>query len=636
MTNSVAPSCVTTCKTSCVNRVVWSFAHCEMSWSIVTTPELLRTSTAKRAEEEPAEDRHRERDREQEAGGDSGIRAVDEKRRNPRCVDDLVLDRMRARDSPTRGDAGSTDGHRSTITAMASPATAGIRRRGRSTTGVPGEQRSGASWVYLSIGVPETSGTATVERPRVAGSGERAATWRATRSIGAAVSGDVTSREKRADSPLEDGAQRGVVFALACVLALDAADRTALGALAPALKVQFSIGNGEIGLLASAFSIVGGLATIPMGVLTDRTRRITLLVVSIAIWSVAMGVAAAATTFAILFAARIVLGVVTAAGGPPVTSMVGDLFSADVRGRVLGWVKSGEVVGAGAGFLVAGALMPFFSWRSVFVVLGACGVVLAFRISRIEEPPRGLDEQSDGEASDDSTQLHDLIEDADVEPKEELVLHGDQADLPITSAMNYVLHVRTLVMIIAATAFGEFFFAALQVFGVLFLVEQFDISASTASLLIVAVGAAGFVGVVGGGRLGDRLIRNGVITGRIHDRNVELSRGCAALRAGAPRELARGGIAVPRPRRGVPHGSGRAARGRPDRRREPATPRAGRERSHARAGRRTGGGPIAVRAAVGDARGWRRRRSPRCLLRVPTLVGGELFAPRRGIAPVPQ
>ena len=147
-----------------------------------------------------------------------------------------------------------------------------------------------------------------------------------------------------------------MVFALACVLALDAADRTALGALAPALKVQFSIGNGEIGLLASAFSIVGGLATIPMGVLTDRTRRITLLVVSIAIWSVAMGVAAAATTFAILFVARIALGVVTAAGGPPVTSMVGDLFSADVRGRVLGWVKSGEVVGAGAGFLVAGAL----------------------------------------------------------------------------------------------------------------------------------------------------------------------------------------------------------------------------------------------------------------------------------------
>src|SRR5262249_48137453 len=92
---------------------------------------------------------------------------------------------------------------------------------------------------------------------------------------------------------LLDHAQRGVVFALACVLALDAADRTALGALAPALKSEFHIGNGKIGLLASAFSIVGGLATVPMGILTDRTRRITLIVVSVLIWTAAMGVAAA-------------------------------------------------------------------------------------------------------------------------------------------------------------------------------------------------------------------------------------------------------------------------------------------------------------------------------------------------------
>jgi predicted MFS family arabinose efflux permease len=311
------------------------------------------------------------------------------------------------------------------------------------------------------------------------------------------------------------GAQRGVVFALACVLALDAADRSALGALAPALKAEFSIGNGSIGLLASAFSIVGGLATIPIGVLTDRTRRITLIVVSIAVWSVAMGVAAAATTFAMLFIARIALGVVTAAGGPPVTSIVGDLFPADVRGRVLGWVKSGEVIGAGVGLLVAGALMSFFSWRSVFVALGACGVLLAFRVARIEEPARGLDEHSDDEALEARSQLHELIEEAGIEPKEELVLHGDQSDVPITEAMGYVLKVRTLVMIIAATAFGEFFFSALQVFGVLFLVEQFGVSASTASLLIVAVGIAGFVGVVGGGRLGDRLIERGVIAGRI-------------------------------------------------------------------------------------------------------------------------
>jgi predicted MFS family arabinose efflux permease len=311
-------------------------------------------------------------------------------------------------------------------------------------------------------------------------------------------------------------AHRGAIFALACVLALDAADKTALGALAPQLKAEFHIGNGEIGLLASAFSIVGGLMTIPMGALTDRTRRITLIVVSIVIWSIAMGVAAAATTFAVLFAARCALGVVTAASGPPVTSVVGDLFSPDVRGRVIGWVKSGELVGAGAGFLVTGILVSFFSWRSVFVVLGVLGLFCAFRVARVPEPRRGGEGREDEvEASlDEPSHLQELVEEEGIESKEQLVL-DDAAGMGLPAAMGYVLHVRTLVLIIAASAFGEFFFAALQVFGVLFLVAQFHFSPSTAALLIPVVGVAGFVGVIGGGRLGDYLIERGVMTGRI-------------------------------------------------------------------------------------------------------------------------
>src|SRR5882672_11263677 len=100
---------------------------------------------------------------------------------------------------------------------------------------------------------------------------------------------------------LRDRSHRAAIVALAAVLALDGADRTALGALAPALKAEFGIGNAAIGLLAAAFAIVGALAIIPIGILTDRARRVTILVVCIGIWCVAMGVAAAALSFAILF-----------------------------------------------------------------------------------------------------------------------------------------------------------------------------------------------------------------------------------------------------------------------------------------------------------------------------------------------
>ncbi|HEY3670816.1 MAG TPA: MFS transporter [Acidimicrobiia bacterium] len=324
---------------------------------------------------------------------------------------------------------------------------------------------------------------------------------------------------KQADeSALHDPSRRATVLALAAVLALDGADRTALGALAPALMAEFNVGNAAIGLLASAFAIVGAIAIVPIGILTDRARRITILVVCIGIWCIAMGAAAAAWSFALLFAARVTLGVLTAAGGPPITSIVGDLFPPDVRGRVLGWVKSGELVGAGAGFLVAGVVVWLTSWRGAFAVLALLGVVVAVMVARVPEPRRGGENDlpgTDERGVDAPSQLHDLVEEQHVEADQDLVLEGDQSELAIKPAMSYVFKVKTVVLIIAASALGDVFFTALQVFGVLFLVAQFGIPASEAAILIPLVGVGGFVGVLAGGRLGDWLIEHGVLTGRV-------------------------------------------------------------------------------------------------------------------------
>jgi predicted MFS family arabinose efflux permease len=325
---------------------------------------------------------------------------------------------------------------------------------------------------------------------------------------------------RRADeSVLRDPAHRAALVALAAVLALDGADRTALGALAPVLKTEFGIGNTAIGLLASAFAVVGAIAIVPIGILSDRARRITILVVCILIWCAGMGLAAAAMSFAVLFAARITLGVLTAAGGPPVTSIVGDLFPADVRGRVLGWVKSGELIGAGAGFLVAGVVVWLTSWRGVFLTLGIMGLVVAWSVAHVREPRRGGENDLPGDDDrgiDAPTQLSALVDEQGIEPREDLVLEGDQSELPLKPALRYVFRVRTVVMIITASALGDVFFAALQVFGVLYLVEQFGVSTSQASILIPLVGVGGFLGVVAGGRLGDLLIAHGVLAGRVH------------------------------------------------------------------------------------------------------------------------
>lgn len=76
-------------------------------------------------------------------------------------------------------------------------------------------------------------------------------------------------------------ARRRVIVLLACVLALDSADKGAVGALAPQLEAAFHIGNTQIGLLVTVSSLVGALATLPIGVLADRARRTRILVIGI-------------------------------------------------------------------------------------------------------------------------------------------------------------------------------------------------------------------------------------------------------------------------------------------------------------------------------------------------------------------
>ncbi len=79
-----------------------------------------------------------------------------------------------------------------------------------------------------------------------------------------------------------------MIVLLACVLALDSADKATIGATAAQLKAALHIGNTDIELLAAASTAVGALATLPLGALTDRVNRTKLLTAAIGVWSVAM------------------------------------------------------------------------------------------------------------------------------------------------------------------------------------------------------------------------------------------------------------------------------------------------------------------------------------------------------------
>ncbi len=185
------------------------------------------------------------------------------------------------------------------------------------------------------------------------------------------------------------GARRTrVILLLACVLALSGADTATVGASATELRHSLHINNTDIGLLVSVTSLVGAAATLPFGILADRVRRTWTLAGAIVFWGLAMIWSAAATSFGNLLLARLFLGAVTAAAGPLVASLVGDAFSPNERGRIYGWILTGELIGVGFGFAVTGGIAAL-SWRAAFVVLALPAFALSFFVFRLPEPPRG-------------------------------------------------------------------------------------------------------------------------------------------------------------------------------------------------------------------------------------------------------
>ena len=365
---------------------------------------------------------------------------------------------------------------------------------------------------------------------------ERLPAWLVER----ARSGADTMTEK-----LGGPARRRVIVILALILALDSADKGAVGAMAPQLEASFGIGNLDIGVLATVSSLVGAAASLPMGVLSDKTRRVRLLEISIVVWSVAEAVSGFSNSFIMLLLTRLALGAITATAGPAIGSLTGDFFPAAERSRIYGFILTGELLGAGGGLLISGDIGAAIGWRPGFIVLALPSLALAWVVHRyLPEPARGgqswievgaeeiatAEEAGDGPdrvqaaaaggglgcgQPDAEAMPLQRVEELDIDPNPETVIHDDPDRMGILDALRWVLKVRTNVLLIVSSALGYFFYAGLKSFAVIFARGQYGISESIATLLAVAVGAAAIAGIIMGGRLADGWLGKGRVDARL-------------------------------------------------------------------------------------------------------------------------
>src|SRR5579875_3898709 len=330
-------------------------------------------------------------------------------------------------------------------------------------------------------------------------------------------------------------ARTRVVVLFAGVLALSSAQISTVGAVAPQLQSSLHLDSTKIGLLNSVTLIVAAVSVIPVGMIVDRLKRIPMLSISIVLWSVATILGALANSYGTLLLTRVALGVVSATAGPAIASLTGDYFPSAERGRVYGYILTGEILGTAVGFVVCGNVAGAFGWRAAFWVLGIPGFILARSLWRsVPEPRRGGHDRLERGVIDlrdhaprDPTEVRQpsenrqrdlayrMAEDQGYRPDPRLVLQRDPDRMSLRDAIRYILSIPTNVWLIISSSLGYFFFAGLETYATLFVVSHFHTSQAEATLVLGVLVVGAVVGTLAVGPVVDLLTRHGRLAARV-------------------------------------------------------------------------------------------------------------------------
>jgi MFS family permease len=161
-----------------------------------------------------------------------------------------------------------------------------------------------------------------------------------------------------------------VVALLAAVLFINYVDRGALPTAIPLIQPDLKLDNEQVGRLLSAFFWVYSLVQIPVGALAERYGAHRVLAGGLIVWSAATVLVGITSSFAMLIALRMLLGLGESAGFPAVSKLMAAVVPVRSLGLANGIVALGYLMAPGAGIFVAGLLIDHVGWRGTFVTFG--------------------------------------------------------------------------------------------------------------------------------------------------------------------------------------------------------------------------------------------------------------------------
>ncbi len=156
-------------------------------------------------------------------------------------------------------------------------------------------------------------------------------------------------------------------------------DRNSINVLMPFIQPELRLSNTAIGNLASALSLSWALAGLFVGRLSDALgKRKIILVVAALIFSGASLLSGIAHTFAMLMAARLLMGIAEGGVMPISQALVAAEVAPERRGLAMGAAQNfgANLLGNFLAPIVLVAFATAFGWRNAFYLAAVPGFVL--------------------------------------------------------------------------------------------------------------------------------------------------------------------------------------------------------------------------------------------------------------------
>lgn len=175
---------------------------------------------------------------------------------------------------------------------------------------------------------------------------------------------------------------------------LDSMDISMFSLVVPSLLIAFSIGRGQVGLLATAALLSSAIGGWIAGIVSDRIGRMIVLRVTIAWFSLATIACAFVHDYNIFLGVRIIQGLGFGGEWAVGAVLMAEIVRSEKRGRVVGMVQSCYSIGWAVALLLFYLLFQHGSdpesWRTFFIISGCLGLPLfLYRlVLRVPEAPR--------------------------------------------------------------------------------------------------------------------------------------------------------------------------------------------------------------------------------------------------------